>query len=317
MKDWSDLEAKYQEMRAKDVSAAEAFKKQMTERFQKTVQALEEESQAEKRQLQAMHQQRVVSQINQKKKLAMTCFTNALNAEPQPDARRVQKCLQKLLRALHKDRHHTIQHYRHLLETSFEQAERERLVTIDHLADIDRLVNESLEMLARYEDLNARVLPLMEDYLIALRSRDGTPAPLLRMDREHEEDLIRGYSNEIQQRIQEREREKMEEKKARIAAEKATTESAAVGIDMIDDEDRREEDDEARKTLRIEVHATATHHVDEPAQVQEHQQLEPIVAHAQQHDISHNQAVSSLVRYSNSALSPNCQRTWETAYFRG
>ena len=61
MKDWSDLEEKYQDMREKDPSAAEDFKKKMTERFQKTVQALEEESQAEKRQIQAMHQQRVIS----------------------------------------------------------------------------------------------------------------------------------------------------------------------------------------------------------------------------------------------------------------
>lgn len=39
-------------MREKDANGAEDFKKKMTERFQKTVQALEEESQAEKRQLQ-------------------------------------------------------------------------------------------------------------------------------------------------------------------------------------------------------------------------------------------------------------------------
>lgn len=65
MKDWSDLEDKYQEMREKDSQGAEEFKKKMTERFQRTVQALEEESQAEKRQLQAMHQQRVISRINQ------------------------------------------------------------------------------------------------------------------------------------------------------------------------------------------------------------------------------------------------------------
>ena len=126
MKDWSDLEEKYQDMREKDPAAAEDFKKQMTERFQKTVQALEEESQAEKRQLQAMHQQRVISQINQKKKLSMICFTNALNANP-PNTHRVQKCLQKLLRALHKDRHHTIQHYKHLLETSFEQVQKKQV----------------------------------------------------------------------------------------------------------------------------------------------------------------------------------------------
>ena len=61
MKDWSDLEERYQDMRTEDPAQAEDFKKQMTERFQKTVQALEEESSAEKRQLLAMHQQRVIS----------------------------------------------------------------------------------------------------------------------------------------------------------------------------------------------------------------------------------------------------------------
>merc|ERR1712117_712015 len=186
MKDWSDLEERYQDMRAEDPTSAEDFKKQMTERFQKTVQALEEESSAEKRQLLAMHQQRVISRINQRKKEAMQCYTNSLNKSP-PNTHRVQKCLQKLLRSMHKDRHHTIQHYKHLLETNMEQADREREITIEHLADIDRLVNESLQMLARYPELNTKILPLMEDYLVALRSRDNTPAPLLNMDKEHEE----------------------------------------------------------------------------------------------------------------------------------
>ncbi len=150
MKDWSELEERYQEMRNQEPAAsAESFKKQMTDRFQKTVQALEEESQAEKRQLLAMHQQRVISRINQRKKDAMTCYTAALNRAPQPNSHRVQKCLQKLLRSMHKDRHHTIQHYRHLLETNLEQADRERAITVEHLADIDRLVNESLQMLSR------------------------------------------------------------------------------------------------------------------------------------------------------------------------
>ena len=35
-------------------------------------------------------------------------------------------------------RHHTIQHYQHLLETNMEQADREKEITIEHLADIDR-----------------------------------------------------------------------------------------------------------------------------------------------------------------------------------
>lgn len=43
MKDWSDLEERYQDMRATDPRGAEEFKQRMTSRFQQTVQALEEE----------------------------------------------------------------------------------------------------------------------------------------------------------------------------------------------------------------------------------------------------------------------------------
>ena len=37
------------------------------------------------------------------------------------------------------------------------------------LNSIFRLVNESLQMLTRYPELNTKILPLMEDYLVALR----------------------------------------------------------------------------------------------------------------------------------------------------
>lgn len=59
MKDWSDLEERYQDIRAHDPVAADAFKRWMTARFQETVAALEESGAAEKHQLSAMHQQRV------------------------------------------------------------------------------------------------------------------------------------------------------------------------------------------------------------------------------------------------------------------
>lgn len=252
----------------------------MTERFQKTVQALEEESQAEKRQLQAMHQQRIISQINQKKKLAMSCFTTALNDNP-VITQRVQKCLQKLLRALHKDRHHSIQHYKHLLVTNFEQAAREKEVTIDHLADIDRLVSESLEMLSKNEEMNAKILPLMEDYLIALRSRDNTPATLLRMDRSHEQDIIDNFTNEIRQKIKAQEQEKMMEKQERIQERKQELEMETTRAPL----EVEPKTEESVQTLKIEVHATATHH----------KEVDPIVAHAMSHEFSHGEAVSKFV----------------------
>lgn len=82
MKDWSDLEERYQEMRSKDPHMAEEFKQRMTLRFQQTVQSLEEEGSAEKHQLFAMHQQRVNAHINHRKKEAMNCYVFALNENP-------------------------------------------------------------------------------------------------------------------------------------------------------------------------------------------------------------------------------------------
>ena len=97
--------------------------------------------------------------------------------------------------------HHSID-YMYILLSFILQAERERDITVEHLADIDRLVNESLQMLSRFQDLNTKILPLMEDYLIALRSRDNTPASLLRMDKDHEEEMINNYTSDMKSRIQ-------------------------------------------------------------------------------------------------------------------
>jgi len=280
-------------MRSEDPASAEDFKKAMTDRFQKTVQALEEESSAEKRQLLAMHQQRVISRINQRKKEAMQCYTNSLNKSP-PNTHRVQKCLQKLLRSMHKDRHHTIQHYKHLLETNMEQADREKEITIEHLADIDRLVNESLQMLTRYPELNTKILPLMEDYLVALRSRDNTPAPLLNMDKEHEEQMINNFRSEMESKIKEKEREQQQEKSEKVQEKKveeldaveALTERV-VAFETVETESTPAKEEMVSGDIKVEVHATAVHH---------DQVLEPKMAHAMSHEISHSQATYSVRR---------------------
>ena len=38
----------------------------------------------------------------------------------------------------------------------------------------------------------------MEDYIVALRSRDNTPAPLLNMDREHEQEMLDNFKSEVE-----------------------------------------------------------------------------------------------------------------------
>lgn len=55
-------------------------------RFQKTYQALEQEGQAEKKQLTALHQQRVQADLNEKKRHAMEHYMGSLQ-KPTPDVR--------------------------------------------------------------------------------------------------------------------------------------------------------------------------------------------------------------------------------------
>ena len=110
----------------------------------------------------------------------------------------------------------------------------------------------------------------------------------------------------------ERERERMEEKRQRIEERKklmASTTTATKSVEKPQDKqgssvttkkndgsipkampsqlnglDNKEE--LRQPQLKIEVHATATHHEAE-------RQLEPKVAHSQSHDFSHGQAVST------------------------
>ncbi|KAL0280612.1 UNVERIFIED_CONTAM: hypothetical protein PYX00_001847 [Menopon gallinae] len=296
MKDWSDLEERYQDMRTSDPKAAEEFKKRMTQRFQRTVQSLEEEGNAEKHQLVAMHQQRVMAHINQRKKEAMSCYTQALNDNP-PNTHRVQKCLQKLLRSLHKDRHHAIAHYKHLLSSSFEQAEREKGLTLEHLTDIDRMVNQSLQMLQRYPDLLSKIGQLMDDYIQALRSKDETPGSLLTMTKEAEAAILDKYRADVTAKQEEKERQRILEKQRKEARKKERMElreekhrvESTIGqkIDKFDPEtmedEKIEKESNSVTTTKTPTILTAVHET-------------PRVAHAQSHDLSHSEPSYSVRR---------------------
>ncbi|KAJ8888613.1 hypothetical protein PR048_008105 [Dryococelus australis] len=290
MKDWSDLEERYQDMRSSDPKAAEDFKKRMTQRFQKTVQALEEEGDAEKHQLVAMHQQRVMAHINERKKEAMGCYTQALNDNP-PNTHRVQKCLQKLLRALHKDRHHTISHYRHLLTSSFEQAEREKAITLEHLTDIDKMVNQSLQMLDRFPELRTKIGQLMEDYIQALRSKDETPGSLLAMTRDAEAAILEKYRADVAAKQEERERQRQLEKQRKEQRKKERVElreeKQRVEANLGDHEKFDPETMEDEHLSTAVTSGPAVLHHEEVAKV----------AHAQTHAVSHGEPVSVNIQF--------------------
>ncbi|KOB76451.1 Amyloid protein [Operophtera brumata] len=82
MKDWSELEDRYQQMMATDPTAAQTFRQRMTAKFQSNVQSLEEEGVAERRRLAALHQQRVLAHLAQRRRTALSCYTRSLRDTP-------------------------------------------------------------------------------------------------------------------------------------------------------------------------------------------------------------------------------------------
>ncbi|XP_033209617.1 amyloid-beta-like protein [Belonocnema kinseyi] len=284
MKDWSDLEERYQDIRARDPVKADEFKRWMTTKFQETVAALEASGAAEKHQLSAVHQQRVQKAVKQRNEEAMSCYTAALNEIP-PNMHRIQKCLQKLLRALHKDRHHTIAHYKHLLDSSLEQANREKPSTLEHLAEINRIANQSILMLERYPELSAKIGQLMDNYVLALRSKDETPGVLLAMPMEAETAILDKYQEDVASKQQEKEHQKQLERERK---EQRKTERGELRTEQYQHEEG-EPVVENNKVLRTNEEQLA-----EVAAMQS----EAIVqaSHSMNHDVSHSEPSYSVMR---------------------
>jgi amyloid beta A4 protein len=184
MSDWNKLEERYQAMRGNDPGGAEEFKRAVTMRFQKTVKALEEESLAEKKQLISIHGQRILSHLNEKKRESMECFTKSLNERPQV-SRRIRKCMEKLMKYLNKDRHHTVLYFKN---NPGNQDIME--YTLDRLEQIGATVKEAFNMLGRYPHLSSELKPLVEDYILSLQGMDGLKFNILTATREVDSVLL-------------------------------------------------------------------------------------------------------------------------------
>ena len=89
MKEWAAARGRVQDMKNTDPKASEKLNKEITIRFQKTYQALEQEGLAEKQQLVALHQQRIQAELNEKKRHAMEHYMAALQRD-KPDVSRTE-----------------------------------------------------------------------------------------------------------------------------------------------------------------------------------------------------------------------------------
>ena len=87
MKEWAAARQHVQDMRKTDPKAADKLNREITARFQKTYEALEQEGVAERGQLGGLHQQRVQAQLNDKKRFSMEHYMAALQA-PKPQVKK-------------------------------------------------------------------------------------------------------------------------------------------------------------------------------------------------------------------------------------
>ena len=91
------------------------------------------------------------------------------------------------------------------------------------------------------------------------RSRDNTPAPLLNMDKEHEEQMINNFRAEMEEKIKEKEREQAEEKQEREMekkeeeVEQETVEEAEVATEIVASEETAQTEPAPPKDESIKV----------------------------------------------------------------
>lgn len=182
----------------------ENLRKKMEKRYEDALESLEMQNNEEKQQLNAMHQQRVLTLINMKKQEATDCYTSSLNQTPRKP-KKVQKCLEKLMKSLDKDRVHTLHHYKHLLQVSSKLALKEKVATLTHLENLIVIANRSISMLNKYPTLNEKI----GNHIIAFwHNLRGVPFNEV-ISRETEQQIMEKYEEEIAQKQQEKEHRKM------------------------------------------------------------------------------------------------------------
>jgi len=144
------------------------------------------------------------------------------------------------MRILHKDRHHTLAHYRHLLKSNPPQSQLERDYTLQRLTQISSTARTALKMLERFPALNSKLRPLIEDYVLSLQGRDDPTASLLSATRESESALLGKYE------------EMMIVARGDVAMVTTTTTTEEVtpssSSSVNEEEENQEEEDEEEKT---------------------------------------------------------------------
>uniref|UniRef100_A0A914DL95 Uncharacterized protein n=1 Tax=Acrobeloides nanus TaxID=290746 RepID=A0A914DL95_9BILA len=174
--EWSELFERYNKMKEKDPKGAEEYKREMTARFRKTVAALEEENKEQRKQIETVHDERVQSALNEKKRQATHDYRAALalHVGNTNNKHNVLKTLKAYIRAEEKDRIHMLNRFRHLLRSDPEEATAFEPVLLHRLRYIDLRINGTLAMLRDFPELEKEVRPIAVEFWYEYR-KENTP----------------------------------------------------------------------------------------------------------------------------------------------
>lgn len=136
-------------------------------------------------------------------------------------------------------------------------------------------------MLERYPDLSAKIGRLMDDYVLALRSKDETPGLLLAMTREAEAAILDKYQADVTSKQQEKEHQKQLE---RVRKEQRKAERGELRTEQA----QQEESDSINDNKDIQQQP------EQPAAM--HSEGLVRAAHSLTHDISHSEPGYSVRR---------------------
>jgi hypothetical protein len=125
-----------------------------------------------------LHQQRVQAELDEKKQKALDNYVETID-DDDTDLAEILKSLKQYVKALQKDRLHTVNHYKHLLDTDPEVAENSRPQMADHLRGIDQHLTDALSMLNRVPKYKNKIIQQIQDHLDSYHSIDRSVSFIL------------------------------------------------------------------------------------------------------------------------------------------
>lgn len=114
--------------------------------FRQTLAALEQESKDEKDRLRIEHASCINTQISKDKRDAMINYLAAIQKEP-ASADEILQAVRKFIQVCEHDRVHSLRHFEHVRRRNSSRADTIRVELLQHLKDLNKVVNESMSLL--------------------------------------------------------------------------------------------------------------------------------------------------------------------------